>query len=194
MTFRVKACNKAVAGEFSEPVTLETHGKSAVNASALLLAVTGRVGVSQLWLIFSVQLQTGLLVIPPEPEGGGHECGVGRQRGETTGHPQREEQNQLPNALPSQVCAVGKVEEIQLGKNEKKISRNVPFRSALMSPKRAPTARPGRDRFTAESYTVLGESSPPHKQHLKDQKHHLKQNTHSSFPFSIQPRNSLHSV
>lgn len=25
-----------------------------------------------------------------------------------------------------------------------------------MSPKRAPTARPGRDRFTAESYTVLG--------------------------------------
>lgn len=30
------------------------------------------------------------------------------------------------------------------------------IRSALMSPKRAPTARPGRDRFTAESYTVLG--------------------------------------
>ncbi len=27
MTFRVKACNKAVAGEFSEAVTLETHGK-----------------------------------------------------------------------------------------------------------------------------------------------------------------------
>lgn len=27
MTFRVKACNKAVAGEFSEPVTLETHGE-----------------------------------------------------------------------------------------------------------------------------------------------------------------------
>lgn len=32
------------------------------------------------------------------------------------------------------------------------------FRSALMSPKRAPTARPGRDRFTAESYTVLGKN------------------------------------
>lgn len=27
MTFRVKACNKAVAGEFSELVTLETHGE-----------------------------------------------------------------------------------------------------------------------------------------------------------------------
>lgn len=26
MNFRVKACNKAVAGEFSEPVTLETKG------------------------------------------------------------------------------------------------------------------------------------------------------------------------
>lgn len=26
MNFRVKACNKAVAGEFSEPVTLETPG------------------------------------------------------------------------------------------------------------------------------------------------------------------------
>ena len=32
------------------------------------------------------------------------------------------------------------------------------IRSALMSPKRAPTARPGRDRFTAESYTVLGKT------------------------------------
>lgn len=28
MTFRVRACNKAVAGEFSEPVTLETHGEN----------------------------------------------------------------------------------------------------------------------------------------------------------------------
>lgn len=28
ITFRVRACNKAVAGEFSEPVTLETHGEN----------------------------------------------------------------------------------------------------------------------------------------------------------------------
>lgn len=28
MNFRVRACNKAVAGEFSEPVTLETRGGS----------------------------------------------------------------------------------------------------------------------------------------------------------------------
>lgn len=61
------------------------------------------------WLIFSIRLQTGLLVIPPEPEGGGHERGVGRQRGEAAGHPQREEPNQLPNALASQVCVVGRL-------------------------------------------------------------------------------------
>lgn len=41
MTFRVKACNKAVAGDFSEPVTLETHGKGAAAAAAS----GGRVGV-----------------------------------------------------------------------------------------------------------------------------------------------------
>lgn len=40
-----------------------------------------------------------------------------------------------------------------------------------MSPKRAPTARPGRDRFTAESYTVLGESSLPHNKHLHHHHH-----------------------
>lgn len=28
-----------------------------------------------------------------------------------------------------------------------------------MSPKRAPASRPGRDRFTAESYTVLGKKT-----------------------------------
>lgn len=28
LTFRVRACNKAVAGEFSELVTLETHGEN----------------------------------------------------------------------------------------------------------------------------------------------------------------------
>lgn len=50
----------------------------------------------------------------------------------------------------------------------------VPCRSALMSPKRAPTARPGRDRFTAESYTVLGESSLPRREHVKEQKHPLE--------------------
>lgn len=37
-----------------------------------------------------------------------------------------------------------------------------------MSPKRAPTTRPGRDRFTAESYTVLGKNTHSYK--IKSQK------------------------
>lgn len=35
MTFRVRACNKAVAGEFSEPVTLETHGENTAHELGL---------------------------------------------------------------------------------------------------------------------------------------------------------------
>lgn len=35
ITFRVKACNKAVAGEFSEPVTLETHGENTAHKLGL---------------------------------------------------------------------------------------------------------------------------------------------------------------
>lgn len=36
MTFRVRACNKAVAGDFSEPVTIETHGKKIKHQLRLL--------------------------------------------------------------------------------------------------------------------------------------------------------------
>lgn len=39
MTFRVKACNKAVAGEFSEPVTLETHGEITSSTQEVLLVL-----------------------------------------------------------------------------------------------------------------------------------------------------------
>lgn len=37
----------------------------------------------------------------------------------------------------------------------------------MMSPKRAPSARVGRDRFTAESYTVLGESTQEELQDIE---------------------------
>lgn len=37
MNFRVRACNKAVAGEFSEPVTLETRGGCGGVAGARVL-------------------------------------------------------------------------------------------------------------------------------------------------------------
>ncbi len=48
MTFRVKACNKAVAGEFSEPVTLETHGK-------LRLHTYTHTEGNEAWSFFSAQ-------------------------------------------------------------------------------------------------------------------------------------------
>lgn len=38
----------------------------------------------------------------------------------------------------------------------------------MMSPKRAPSARVGRDRFTAESYTILGESTQTYCNELQD--------------------------
>lgn len=40
ITFRVKACNKAVAGEFSEPITLETHGEKATQTNSFAGVVT----------------------------------------------------------------------------------------------------------------------------------------------------------
>lgn len=44
MNFRVRACNKAVAGDFSEPVTLETRGVSWGVAGAHCPPVPGRGG------------------------------------------------------------------------------------------------------------------------------------------------------
>lgn len=106
----------------------------------------------------SLQLQTGLGLVPPEPEGGGLERGVGQQRRQNPGHPQGEEPNQLAHALAGQVkrCVL----RPWARRDGASLTRYSPVtRSALMSPKRAPTARPGRDRFTAESYTVLGKKT-----------------------------------
>ncbi|KAA8590041.1 hypothetical protein FQN60_013406 [Etheostoma spectabile] len=105
MTFRVRACNKAVAGEFSEPVTLETHAftfKLDAASSHQNLKVED----------LSVEWDS---------------CG-------------------------------GKIQDIRKEKTRTNSPMHSPARSALMSPKRAPTARPGRDRFTAESYTVLADT------------------------------------
>lgn len=43
MNFRVRACNKAVAGDYSDPVTLETKGKIAYLklASCIVLNMGG---------------------------------------------------------------------------------------------------------------------------------------------------------
>uniref|UniRef100_A0A8C7Z0S9 Fibronectin type III and SPRY domain-containing protein 1 n=1 Tax=Oryzias sinensis TaxID=183150 RepID=A0A8C7Z0S9_9TELE len=105
MTFRVRACNKAVAGDFSEPVTLETHA-------------------------FNFKLDSG------------------------SAH-----QNLKVEDLSVEWDSCGgKVQDIRKEKNRTNSPMHSPARSALMSPKRAPTARPGRDRFTAESYTVLADT------------------------------------
>ncbi|XP_043946517.1 fibronectin type III and SPRY domain-containing protein 1 [Protopterus annectens] len=109
MNFRVKACNKAVAGEFSEPVTLETNA----------------------------------FVFKLDP---------------TTCH-----QNLKVEDTSAEWDAMGgKVQEIKTREKENKGRTaspvHSPARSALQSPKRIPSGRSGRDRFTAESYTVLGDT------------------------------------
>ncbi|XP_067414337.1 fibronectin type III and SPRY domain-containing protein 1 isoform X2 [Emydura macquarii macquarii] len=108
MNFRVKACNKAVAGEFSEPVTLETRA-----------------------FMFHLDAST---------------C----------------HQNLKVEELSVEWDAMGgKVQDIKArekdGKGRTASPVNSPAR-CLQSPKRMPSARGGRDRFTAESYTVLGDT------------------------------------
>ncbi|KAL2764183.1 fibronectin type III and SPRY domain-containing protein 1 isoform 2, partial [Daubentonia madagascariensis] len=105
MNFRVKACNKAVAGEFSEPVTLETPA-------------------------FMFRLDA------------------------STSH-----QNLRVDDLSVEWDAMGgKVQDIKArekdGKGRTASPVNSPARGTP-SPKRMPSGRGGRDRFTAESYTVL---------------------------------------
>uniref|UniRef100_A0A8B9ZGV9 Fibronectin type III and SPRY domain containing 1 n=1 Tax=Anas platyrhynchos TaxID=8839 RepID=A0A8B9ZGV9_ANAPL len=95
MNFRVRACNKAVAGEFSEPVTLETRA-------------------------FTFKLDA------------------------STCH-----QNLRVEELS--------VEWDKDGKGRTASPANSPAR-VVQSPKRMSSGRGGRDRFTAESYTVLGDT------------------------------------
>ncbi|XP_056133184.1 fibronectin type III and SPRY domain-containing protein 1 [Lampris incognitus] len=105
MTFRVKACNKAVAGDFSEPVTLETHA-------------------------FLFKLDAG------------------------SAH-----QNlKVEDLTVEWDSSGGKIQDIRKDKNRTNSPMHSPARSALMSPKRTSTTRAGRDRFTAESYTVLADT------------------------------------
>ncbi|XP_014071920.1 fibronectin type III and SPRY domain-containing protein 1 isoform X3 [Salmo salar] len=107
MTFRVKACNKAVAGEFSELVTLETHA-------------------------FLFKLDAG------------------------SAH-----QNLKVEDLSVEwdSCGGKVIQDIRKDKNRTNQSpMHSPARTAMNSPKRVPSARVGRDRFTAESYTVLGDT------------------------------------
>ncbi|XP_062854308.1 fibronectin type III and SPRY domain-containing protein 1 [Trichomycterus rosablanca] len=114
MTFRVKACNKAVAGEFSEPITLETH------------AFVFKLDASS----SHQNLKVEDLSVEWDSSGG-----------------------KMP------------VQDIRKDKNRTNSPMHSPARTAMMSPKRAPSARVGRDRFTAESYTVLGDTMIDSGQH-----------------------------
>uniref|UniRef100_A0A2I3GYS6 Fibronectin type III and SPRY domain containing 1 n=1 Tax=Nomascus leucogenys TaxID=61853 RepID=A0A2I3GYS6_NOMLE len=106
MNFRVKACNKAVAGEFSEPMTVETPA-------------------------FMFRLDA------------------------STSH-----QNLRVDDLSVEWDAMGgKVQDIKAREKDGKGRTASPINSPARgtpSPKRMPSGRGGRDRFTAESYTVLG--------------------------------------
>ncbi|KAK2542367.1 Fsd1 [Columba guinea] len=108
MNFRVRACNKAVAGEFSEPVTLETRA-----------------------FMFRLDAST---------------C----------------HQNLRVEELSVEWDATGgKVQDVKArekdGKGRTASPANSPAR-VVQSPKRMTSGRGGRDRFTAESYTVLGDT------------------------------------
>uniref|UniRef100_A0A669QRP6 Fibronectin type III and SPRY domain containing 1 n=2 Tax=Phasianus colchicus TaxID=9054 RepID=A0A669QRP6_PHACC len=108
MNFRVRACNKAVAGEFSEAVTLETRA-----------------------FMFRLDAST---------------C----------------HQNLRVEDFSVEWDATGgKVQDVKTrekdGKGRTASPANSPAR-AVQSPKRMSLSRAGRDRFTAESYTVLGDT------------------------------------
>uniref|UniRef100_A0A8C9FTW2 Fibronectin type III and SPRY domain containing 1 n=1 Tax=Pavo cristatus TaxID=9049 RepID=A0A8C9FTW2_PAVCR len=108
MNFRVRACNKAVAGEFSEAVTLETRA-----------------------FMFRLDAST---------------C----------------HQNLRVEDFSVEWDATGgKVQDVKArekdGKGRTASPANSPAR-AVQSPKRMSLGRAGRDRFTAESYTVLGDT------------------------------------
>uniref|UniRef100_A0A8K9XFW7 Fibronectin type III and SPRY domain containing 1-like n=1 Tax=Oncorhynchus mykiss TaxID=8022 RepID=A0A8K9XFW7_ONCMY len=110
MNFRVRACNKAAAGEYSDPVTLETRAFNFgfdSSSSHLNLKVEDR---SVEW----------------DPQGG--------------------------KGLESKVK----------GKENKGSGTPSPKRTSTT---RSPAIRGGRDRFTGESYTVLGDTSMDCGQH-----------------------------
>uniref|UniRef100_A0AAY4A1H0 FSD1L protein n=1 Tax=Denticeps clupeoides TaxID=299321 RepID=A0AAY4A1H0_9TELE len=110
MNFRVRACNKAAAGEYSDPVTLETRAFNFSfdsTSSHLNLKVDDR---SVEW----------------DPQGGkGLESKIKGKENKGSGTPS-----------PKRVSAT-----------------------------RSPAVRGGRDRFTGESYTVLGDTSIDYGQH-----------------------------
>nr|XP_029500690.1 FSD1-like protein isoform X5 [Oncorhynchus nerka] len=122
MNFRVRACNKAAAGEYSDPVTLETRAFNFgfdSSSSHLNLKVEDR---SVEW----------------DPQGG--------------------------KGLESKVKGKENKGSAHLS-NLKNMSRSGTPSPKRTSTTRSPAIRGGRDRFTGESYTVLGDTSMDCGQH-----------------------------
>ncbi|XP_038626019.1 FSD1-like protein isoform X4 [Tachyglossus aculeatus] len=111
MNFRVRACNKAVAGEYSDPVTLETKALNfSLDSSSSHL-----------------NLKVEDFCVEWDPTGG------------------KSQENKIK------------------GKENKGSGTPSPKRTSVSS--RPPTVRGSRDRFTGESYTVLGDTAIDSGQH-----------------------------
>ncbi|XP_072260460.1 FSD1-like protein isoform X1 [Pyxicephalus adspersus] len=122
MNFRVRACNKAVAGEYSDPVTLETK---ALNF-----------GLDNTSSHLNLKVEDSY--VEWDPMGGKtQESKVKGKENKGSGHVTLK--NNPRSATPS------------------------PKRTSVTS--RPPVGRGGRDRFTGESYTVLGDTAIESGQH-----------------------------
>ncbi|CAD7685786.1 unnamed protein product [Nyctereutes procyonoides] len=120
MNFRVKACNKAVAGEFSESVTLETPA-----------------------FMFRLDASTSHQNLRVDDLSVEWDAMGGKVQDMKT----REKDGKGRTASPVNSPASRIVFQMRKGTGV-----------GVPSPKRMPSGRGGRDRFTAESYTVLGDT------------------------------------
>lgn len=183
MNFRVRACNKAVAGEFSEPVTLETRGGywGGARCPSLLVppvlplpkrawgppplgARRGRVtgadsGCPQrLCFGWMPARATRTCVWRSSAWSGtrrGARCRTSRRARRTA----RAGRPRPPTRRPGNVTPVSPRHRPPHRVTPAHLSVPVSVcPRVVQSPKRMPSGRGGRDRFTAESYTVLGES------------------------------------
>lgn len=157
-----------MAGHLSPPVPLHAAPSQACQQVRDPL-VPGRArwvgGDALMVAVPSVHVSAGRQHVPPEPAGGGAQRGVGRHRWQGAGRQGTREGWQGQDSLARQLtCQVGSPPPCH--PSIVPTPWVMPTQSSLLvsvcprvvqSPKRMPSGRGGRDRFTAESYTVLGE-------------------------------------
>ncbi|XP_048783727.1 LOW QUALITY PROTEIN: fibronectin type III and SPRY domain-containing protein 1 [Lagopus muta] len=131
MNFRVRACNKAVAGEFSEAVTLETRA-----------------------FMFRLDASTCHQNLRVEDFSVEWDATGGKVQDVKTREKDGKGRTASPANSPRQVTAPRSAPGVGGGTG---LTACLHPR-AVQSPKRMSLGRAGRDRFTAESYTVLGDT------------------------------------